>query len=118
MTPERLKELQHQRALLQAHMDRLDQEIAGNTGIETAQSNTPGAFSADTSAIDPDLLNYEPDPVEAGQKAKRGCLIVFVSLMLVGALVSFLIYFLAYRDHPVIFAPVKESSNVMTTFSG
>lgn len=57
------------------------------------------------SIASPDPADFESDKVDVQAAARRGCLLytVIAFALMFAALV--IIYFVAYRDHPVLFAP-------------
>ena len=56
-----------------------------------------------------DAPTYTPNPVAAVADTRRGCVVALVIVLLVifGALTA--IYFLRYRDHPLIFSGAERS---------
>jgi hypothetical protein len=123
MPDERLAELLRQRALLSRHVAWLDAEIAragapGDVGIQPAPSkqppppSVPAAISA-PSIPEPEaepeavaLANKRADEIIARYAAtdsfnpdstRRGCLLISISLFLIGASVLVGIYLLNYR---------------------
>ncbi|HYD83462.1 MAG TPA: hypothetical protein VEA63_05405, partial [Opitutus sp.] len=51
----------------------------------------------------PSPLSVEPDPVSAAAGARRGCFIVAAIVALLGAIALTTVYFVRYRDRPLIF---------------
>jgi len=99
---ERLAELQRQRALVRDHLAWLDGEIASATGALPAASPNPVA-PPPSAAAEPALF-YEPDPVSAQLSARRGCFLYFAAAVFLFVLALGAIYFLRYRDHPLLFS--------------
>lgn len=107
---DRLNELRRQRALLQEHLDWLDQEIAAAAGaakpltvkppqmasaatklspiISVSLTDTPTAH--DTEAL---LRQYATDPRDSEASVKRGCWIAFIAAFAFLALVVGVWYF-------------------------
>ena len=54
-------------------------------------------------------LAYTPDPVSAAGDAKRGCLLWFLALVLLGSALIAAVLFWRYRDHPMLFMPDDTS---------
>lgn len=102
---DRLAELLRQRALVREQLEWLDREIAAaggesNAGGPVAQPAEP--VSAPTTAAD-NSPEYAPDPITAHENAKRGCLIYFFGALLLFFALLVAIYFLRYRNHPILF---------------
>lgn len=121
MTPERLEELRRQRALVQQHLNWLDQEISENQVTETSAPAAPVSDSPESSpkveASDlAEISHYTPDPQSAGQDARKGCLMLFLLIIAVMALILCGIYFWKYRDRP-LFLPSSDSAQVSTYFT-
>jgi len=110
MSADRLHELRRQRALVQQHLEWLDQEIrqahadsAIPLGVPIPAPNSPSPAATLTK-----LPEYEPNPQGAGLEAKRGCLLmtVIAFTLFVATLVG--IYFWKYRDRPVLFSTLPS----------
>jgi hypothetical protein len=114
VTPARLAELLRQRDLVRDHLAWLDREIADAAG---AGGRTTAAGSATPVAIEPrdaDALVteataslraadvFQPDPINAAQNTRRGCLIAIAIAFLVMFLTFTVIYFVAYRDRGIL----------------
>ena len=106
MNPTRLAELNHQRALVREQLEWLDREIAR----ESSGSVPPHVIPAsplprpiESVQISAEAEAYQPDPVSAANDTRRGCLVavVIISLLILGAFTA--IYFLKYRDRPLLF---------------
>jgi len=101
---DRLSELRRQRALLQQHADWLDREIAacGNTQ-PAAPVTAPKPVVSPAENIVPESAVSLPDPVQAGQQARRGCfLYLILTLVLIGAVLAAIFHF-RYGDRPLLF---------------
>ena len=118
--PDRLDILRHQRALVQEQLAWIDREIA-----ELSRQPAPDALpkpvtppaTAPRPALSPlhatpdlpDFPEYQADPASMQRAARRGCLLyaaLAFALLIAGAVV---LYFVAYRDHPVFFAGEKSA---------
>jgi hypothetical protein len=116
MNPDRLAELERQRAIVRDHLAWLENEIAVATGspppsAPPAPSPTPSASSSAPPAV-PDPIapeisraDHSADPALAAASARRGCLLSAAALLLAGFVLLAIIYFVHYRDHPLIFMP-------------
>ncbi len=112
MNPQRLAELQRQRDLVREHLAWLEREIAREHSV-TPQAIAPAVVSVSvqpepssptpTPAVPtfPSELP-KPDPVGAAAEARRGCLLLFIAAFAILALALFAIYFLHYRDRPLL----------------
>ncbi len=108
MNPQRLAELQRQRDLVREHLAWLEREIAREHSV-TPQAVAPAVVSVSVSgqpaASAPSPLSVEmpkPDPAGAASEARRGCLTLFIAAFAILALALFAIYFLHYRDRPLL----------------
>ncbi|MCR6656693.1 MAG: hypothetical protein NVV63_12975 [Opitutus sp.] len=125
MTPERLAELQRQRALVQEQLTWLDREIAAcqastasapaGDAVRTASHSVPLTATGSaaprpatvstrpvlTSPPLAPLPDLQPDPLAARRDTRRGCFIAFALALAIffGTLVA--IYFWKYRDRPL-----------------
>lgn len=108
MSEDRLQELRRQRALIQSHLDWLNAEIARQSPAKPAAPAVPPAAAESAPVEIPP--EYQPDPQGSAHAAKRGCLFVFVALALAGLAFLVAIYFWRYRDRPLLYAPVEETS--------
>jgi hypothetical protein len=68
---------------------------------------TPPAIVGVTPALDE---TYEPDPVAAAARTRRGCLLLAFAVFLLGVLTLTGIYFLRYRDRPLFGASTDDTS--------
>lgn len=111
MPSERLNELRRQRDAVQAHLNWLDAEITRESGADepTTPAKIPPPAPAAEISTPPAQTEYQPDPVSAAADARKGCLIWFLALLLLGLALITAIYFWRYRDHPLLFAPEAES---------
>jgi hypothetical protein len=103
---DRLSELRRQRALIQQHADWLDREIAACSG---PRPTVPTPVAAPKPVVSqPESVALEsmvslPDPVQAGQQARRGCFLYLVlALVLIGAALAAIFHF-RYGDRPLLF---------------
>lgn len=103
--PDRVDELRRQRAVIQAHLDWLDREIARTSGEVTPPVAAPAPIPPTPPAALDSLPNFEPDPVSAAGDAKRGCLLWFLAVVLLGGAAIAAVLFWRYRDHPMLFMP-------------
>lgn len=121
---DRLEELRKQRALVQQHLTWLDHEIAGLTVTRLTlppfamRSGTrPPVPTATTPSIPmapaagmpvPELADFQVDPDNVQVDTRRGCIIYTSIAFGVLVLICLVIYFVGYRDRPVLFLPDKE----------
>ncbi|ACB76419.1 hypothetical protein [Opitutus terrae] len=127
MNPDRLPELLRQRELVRTHLAWLEREIAAATATNRANASPPSPTGAPTAAASaaptvaptglppatefaarlaaPAADLYEPDPRSAALGAKRGCFAAFALTLLLLVLVLAAVYFVAYRDRPLLFVP-------------
>lgn len=103
MNPKRLAELQQQRELVRQHLAWLEREIAKEHSV--APPATPPAVVS--VAVRPSPLDTapQPDPSAAAANARRGCLVLFFAVIALMALGLAAVYFLRYRDRPLLFIP-------------
>lgn len=106
MNPQRLAELQRQRDLVREHLNWLDKEIAAELGPASLPALTviPALEAAASLPV--------PDAVGAATSARRGCFLVFATAMVLIVIALVAVYFLRYRDRPIIFMsdPVPRAS--------
>jgi len=102
--PDRLDDLRRQRALVQEQLAWLDREIAAQSSspARPAQPSTLPVAPATLPATPEEA--YEPDPAAAGSDARRGCIVTVALALLLLGVVLVAVYFIAYRDHPLLFA--------------
>jgi hypothetical protein len=125
--PDRLEELQHQRALVQEHLTWLEHEIAALTVTRLTRSPFPPrdpAILPPPSASSPphapaaslplDLPDFRLEASNVQGDARRGCLLYVALAIVVIGLGLTAIYFLGYRDHPVLFVPDKSEPTLVT----
>ena len=127
---DRLEELRKQRALVQQHLTWLDHEIAsvtvtrltlppfamrGNTRPPVPSATTPatptktGATRPPISAAAvPELAEFQVDPDDVHGDTRRGCIIYSAIAFLVLVLIMGVIYFVGYRDRPLLVVPDKS----------
>ncbi len=123
---DRLEELRKQRALVQQHLTWLDHEIAAMTvtrltlppfamrsgtrpPVPTATTPaTPMAPGPAAGMVIPELADFQVDPDNVHGDTRRGCIIYTAIAIIVMALICGVIYFVAYRDRPVLFVPDKS----------
>lgn len=133
--PDRLDELRKQRALVQQHLTWLDHEIAsvtvtrltlppfamrGNTrppipgavGTNPATPRSGTTRSPLTGAAIPELAEFQVDPDNVQGDTRRGCIIYSAIAFLVLVAICIVIYFVGYRDRPVLFVPAKSDQMV------
>ena len=126
---DRLDELRKQRAVIQQHLTWLDHEIAAMTVTRLTlppfamRGNTrppvPGATNAPMKAAPaagmpiPELSEFQVDPDNVQGDTKRGCLLYSALALVIFALVLAAIYYLGYRDHPVLFVPDKSAPTMI-----
>ncbi|HWA87540.1 MAG TPA: hypothetical protein VG710_15025 [Opitutus sp.] len=122
MDPDRLAELQRQRAIVRDHLAWLENEIAAATGVgappprdhqggggaPSPRERTPflpaaGSPSESSLSLETTVGLPPSSPTVAADSARRGCIFAAIVLFLVGAIALTAIYFVRYRDHPVIF---------------
>ncbi len=116
MTPERLAELQRQRALVQEQLTWLDREIAAAQAATTppprgdaARPMSPSVTVTSPASVAA-LPDLQPDPLAARRDTRRGCFIAFALALAIffGTLVA--IYFWKYRDRPLFRAESAVSA--------
>lgn len=111
MNSDRLAELQRQREAVRQHLAWLDREIASVTGASAPMSGarSPATPPASPESLPvPPLAAYEPDPLAAASTTKRGCLLTAGLLFLLGTLIMGAIFFVRYRDRPLLFGPTEK----------
>jgi hypothetical protein len=96
VNPNRLAELQRQRDLVRDHLNWLDKEIASELGPASLPALT--VIPAIEASVTP-----QPDPIGAATSARRGCFLFFSIGIALFMLALVAIYFLKYRDRPLIF---------------
>jgi len=125
--PDRLEELQHQRALIQEHLTWLEHEIAALTVTRLTRSpfsprdpvaslpptSVSRAPQAPVAGLPADLPDFQVDSLNVQGDTRRGCLIYVALAIVVIGLGLTAIYFLAYRDHPVLFVPDKSEPTLV-----
>lgn len=115
MNPHRLAELQRQRDLIREHLAWLDREIAREQGglpvIITPRATTssptpaPSTLTPPSAPAAPAVANLPvppPDPKTSALAARRGCFTAFFAAFAFIVLIFFAIYFLRYRDRPLL----------------
>lgn len=84
--PDRLAELQRQRALLQEHLAWLDREIAAETGSKPARpfaAEKPAIISAtvsrssSTADVEEIMARYASEPTSLKENVRKGCFLYF-----------------------------------------
>ena len=133
--PDRLDELRKQRALVQQHLTWLDHEIAsvtvtrltlppfamrGNTrppvpgvgGTNPATPRSGTTRSPLTGAAIPELADFQVDPDNVHGDTRRGCIIYSAIAFLVLVAICIVIYFVGYRDRPLLIVPTKSDQMV------
>lgn len=114
---DRLSDLRRQRAAIQQHLDWLDREIAAQAGPATmpapvVPTPVPAAPSLVPAVAAPDAALTDlgqPDPANAAQQAKRGCLISLAVALVIFFAAIFAIFFFAYGDRPWLFMDRSEA---------
>src|SRR4051812_46521781 len=128
---DRLDELRKQRALVQQHLTWLDHEIASVTvtrltlppfamrgttrppvPVPGTTPPTPGARTGTTrspltGAVIPELAEFQVDPDNVHGDTRRGCILYSAIAFLVLVGICAVIYFVGYRDRPMLFVPDK-----------
>ena len=132
---DRLEELRKQRALVQQHLTWLDHEIAAMTVTRLTlppfamRSGTrpPVAPTATTPAVPmapgagvpiPELSDFQVDPDNVHGDTRRGCILYAAIALIVMALICGVIYFVGYRDRPVLFVPDKSGPTPTMVYPG
>ena len=134
---DRLEELRKQRALVQQHLTWLDHEIAALTVTRLTlppfamRSGTrpPVAPTATTPAVPlaggpaagmpiPELADFQVDPDNVHGDTRRGCIMYAAIALIVMALICGVIYFVGYRDRPVLFVPDKSGPTPTMVYPG
>lgn len=134
VNPDRLPELLHQRELVRAQLAWLEREIAAATETNPAPASSAAPARAPAAPLSPAPAAvpsglppapefaanlpttpatelYEPDPRSAALNARRGCFTFFALALLLLGLALAAVYFIGYRDRPLLFAP---RDNAMT----
>jgi hypothetical protein len=107
VNPDRLSELRRQRALAAEQLDWLDREIAAEMALSQRASATPADMHtpARETASPAAFESYQADPAVTEHETKRGCFLFFAATLVVLLLVLAAVYFLFYRDRPLLFVP-------------
>lgn len=116
MKPPRLAELQRQRELVREHLAWLDREIAAalaRTPDEISLPTSPAAATSDplVAALHPSL-SAQPDPASVAAAARRGCFIFAALAALLFATALAGIYFMKYRDRPLLFVEERADHGI------
>jgi len=121
--PDRLEELRHQRALVQEHLTWLEHEIAQVTVTRLTlppfamRSDRPGTASRPPTpmpaAAIPELSQFQVDPDNVQGDTRRGCFLYTGIALIIFFAVLAIIYFVGYRDRPVLFVPEKSASAIV-----
>ena len=124
MDSEQLAELRRQRELVARHLAWLDGEIVRLGAGSPPSSAAPTPVAVDPAAADQltqavarevqATEGYSPDPTSSARDARRGCLWLAVLVLIVGALGLAAIYFVRYRDRPLL-VPDRKASATSTT---
>ena len=124
--PDRLDELRKQRALVQQHLTWLDHEIAavtvtrltlppfamrGTTRPPMSTATTPPIPGAKPVVI-PELSEFQVNPDDVKVDTRKGCILYTALAFVILVLVLVVIYFVGYRDSPVLFVPKSEPTVV------
>ena len=121
--PDRLEELRHQRALVQEHLTWLEHEIAQVT--VTRLTLPPFAFRPDKSGTAsrpptpmpdsaiPELSQFQVDPDNVQGDTRRGCFLYTAIALIALVLLCVVIYFVGYRDRPVLFVPDRAEPAIV-----
>ena len=118
---DRLDELRKQRALVQQHLTWLDHEIAAVTVNRLTlppfaiRQGTRGPIPVPvTGAVPvPELSDFQVDPSDVQVDTRKGCILYAALAFLVLVLILAAIYFIGYRDNPVLFAPSKAGPTMV-----
>ena len=118
---DRLDELRKQRALVQQHLTWLDHEIAAVTVNRLTlppfaiRQGTRGPIPVPpTGAVPiPELSEFQVDPADVQVDTRKGCIIYTALAFVVLVLILVAIYFVGYRDNPVLFSPPKAAPTVV-----
>jgi hypothetical protein len=119
--PDRLDELRKQRALVQQHLTWLDHEIAAVTVNRLTlppfaiRQGTRGPIPVPPGGTVPipELSDFQVDPADVQVDTRKGCILYAALAFLVLVLIMVAIYFLGYRDNPVLFAPTKSGPTMV-----
>lgn len=129
--PDRLDELRKQRALVQQHLTWLDHEIAAVTVTRLtlppfamrSSTRPPIAPTATTPSVPlggaakpvvvPELSEFQVNPDEVQVDTRKGCILYAALAFLILVLILVVIYFVGYRDNPVLFVPDKGESKTV-----
>lgn len=118
---DRLDELRKQRALVQQHLTWLDHEIAAVTVNRLTlppfaiRQGTRGPIPVPpTGAVPiPELSEFQVDPADVQVDTRKGCILYASLAFLVLVVILVVIYFVGYRDNPVLFAPAKNGPTMV-----
>jgi len=109
VNPQRLAELQRQRDLVREHLAWLEREIAREHNVTPPVAPTAVVSvsvrpepSVPPATPSPPAELPKPDPIGAAAEARRGCLLFFFAAFAILALALVAIYFLHYRDRPLV----------------
>jgi len=123
--PDRLEELRHQRALVQEHLNWLEHEIAQVTVTRLTlppfamRPDRPGSVSRPPTPVPvpataiPELSQFQVDPDDVHVDTRRGCFLYTGIALIIFVLVLAVIYFVGYRDRPVLFVPEKAGPTMV-----
>ena len=123
---DRLTELQRQRALIQGHLDWLDQEIATAKGqpvkpatiplpVPQAATTAPAApvsAAMDTQLADEVIAKFETETKDSTQSVRRGCFVFFALAMTILLLGIYGLYRYSKYRHANDPAPKAQSAQV------
>ena len=126
---DRLEELRKQRALVQQHLTWLDHEIAAVTVTRLTlppfamragtRAPIPGATNTPIKVVPaagmpiPELSEFQVDPDDVQGDTRKGCILYAALAFVILVLVLVAIYFLKYRDSPVLFVPERAAPGIV-----
>lgn len=131
--PDRLDELRKQRALVQQHLTWLDHEIAAVTvtrltlppfAMRSSTGTRPPISPTATNlavpmggpkpaVVVPELSDFQVNPDDVQVDTRKGCILYSALAFLILILILVVIYFVGYRDNPVLFVPDKSDSKIV-----
>jgi hypothetical protein len=121
---------------VQQHLTWLDHEIAAMTvtrltlppfamrsgtrpPVSTATNPAmPLGGSPPAGMAIPELADFQVDPDNVHGDTRRGCIIYSAIALIVMALICGVIYFVGYRDRPVLFVPDKSGPTPTMVYPG
>jgi len=110
VTPDRLRELRRQRALVADQLARLDREIAAATDSPPGGAAPPATASPTEpeTAFPATLDATAVDPTAVRNDTRRGCFLYFAAALLALGLALAAVYYFFYRDRSLLFPSDRQ----------